>query len=205
MATNSFRIEIKWVSYFAMSMPLAMIISSQSELIQSPFVSLQIEIPERRQEQCRCIKMFGEVVSNIIPLKEEHHYTIKRFHISLALSISCSLRRIWRSIREMRLSTSATKLDLSRTPLSYQLRKTISLLFRRSAISAACASCVASIAFILPVKPINSALSAASGIGLSLIAVSDEEVAGNDAAEASTIDRIVSGDSCEGGSEGSGE
>lgn len=157
------------------------------------------------KRQCRCVKMFGNLVSNILLLKAEHSNTVKCFHISLALSISCSFRRIWRSIREMRLSTAATKLDLSRTPLSYQLRKTISLLFRRSAISAACASCVASIAFILPDKPINSALSAASGIGLSLIAVSDEDVAGKDAAEASTIDRIVSGDSCEGGSDGSGE
>jgi hypothetical protein len=60
-------------------------------------------------------------------------------------------------------------------------------------------------ALILSVCAMRAALSAGSGMGLSLMAVREETVAGKEGADARTMASIASGDSCDGGSEASGE
>lgn len=79
-----------------------------------------------------------------------------------------------------------------------------SLRRRSSAMSVACASCVASMAFMRSALDIRDALSEGSGIGLSLTAVRDESIAGNEDAEARTMDWMASIESCDGGTEGAG-
>lgn len=90
------------------------------------------------------------------------------------------------------------------TELSYHVRITASLRERRSAISAACDICVASKIFIFSAKATRDALSEGSGIGLSFIAVREERVDGKADAEARTMARMASEDSCDGGSEAGG-
>lgn len=57
-------------------------------------------------------------------------------------------------------------------------------------------------AFIRSVIDTRAALSDVSGMGLSLMAVSEDSIEGKVDAEASTMDRNASVDSCDGGSDG---
>ena len=93
------------------------------------------------------------------------------------------------------------KRELASTLPSYHVRMTASLRRRSSAISEAWAICVAEMAFMRSVIDINAALCDVSGIGLSLTAVSEDSIEGKVDAEARTMDRNASMDSCDGGSD----
>lgn len=125
------------------------------------------------------------------------------FHISSSSSSSLSALLTWRSAIATRDSRSAMTLELSRTPLSYQDRMILSLRLRKSAISATWATWVAWTAFMRSPNAMRVVLSVGSGIGLSLIAVKEESVDGNDEAEARTMDWMASVESSDGGSAGS--
>ena len=63
---------------------------------------------------------------------------------------------------------------------------------------------MASMAFILSASAMSAALSAGSGIGLSLMAVNELRAALYEDADARTMAWMASGDNCDGGSDGSG-